>query len=117
MEILKNVILALHIIGVVALLGGVVYQSKAMRSGTARVLPAMMHGAWTMLVTGIALVGLQYPLGNEVNNTKITVKLAILIAIVVIALINRKREQLASWVMPTLGLLTVANILIATVWK
>ena len=117
MEILKNVILALHIIGVVALLGGVLYQIKPMREGKARVLPAMMHGAWTMLITGVLLVGLQYPLGNEVNNTKITVKLAVLIAIIVIALVNRKREVVAGWVLPTIGGLTVVNILLATVWR
>jgi len=117
MEILKNVILALHIIGVAALLGGVLYQMGSARRGTPRVLPAMMHGAWTMLVTGIALVGLQYPLGNEVNNVKITVKLVVLIAILVIALLNRKREQVAAWVLPSIGILTVVNILLATVWK
>lgn len=117
MEILKNIILALHIIGVVALLGGVLYQIGAMREAKARILPAMMHGAWTMLVTGILLVGLQYPLGNDVNNAKITVKLAVLIAIIVIALINRKREVVAAWVLPTLGVLTVANVLVATVWR
>ena len=117
MEILKNVILALHIIGVAALLGGVLYQMGSARRGAPRVLPAMMHGAWTMLVTGIALVGLQYPLGNEVNNVKITVKLVVLIAILVIALLNRKREQVAAWVLPSIGILTVVNILLATVWK
>ncbi|MDN4614126.1 hypothetical protein P5G50_06635 [Leifsonia sp. F6_8S_P_1B] len=117
MEILKNVILALHIVGVAALLGGVLYQVRAMRAGTARVLPAMMHGAWTMLVTGILLVGLQYPLGHDVNNAKIAVKLAVLIAIIVIALVNRKREAVAGWVLPTIGALTVANVVIATVWR
>jgi hypothetical protein len=117
MEILKNVILALHIIGVAALLGGVLYQVRAMRAGTARVLPAMMHGAWTMLVTGILLVGLQYPLGHDVNNVKVAVKLAVLIAIIVIALVNRKREAVAGWVLPTIGALTVANVVIATVWR
>jgi hypothetical protein len=117
MEILKNVVLALHIIGVASLLGGVLVQIPAIRQGTARVIPAILHGAWTMLGTGIILVGLQYPLGHEVNNLKITVKLLVLIAIVVIALINRKRETLARWVMPALGALTVVNILIATVWK
>lgn len=117
MEILKDLVLALHIIGVVALLGGALYQTKAMRQGVARVLPAMMHGAWTMLVTGIALVGLQYPLGNEVNNAKITAKLVVLVAIIVVALVNRKREVVASWVLPTLGALTVLNIVLATVWN
>ena len=117
MEILKDVILALHIVGVAALLGGVLYQVRAMRAGTARILPAMMHGAWTMLVTGILLVGLQYPLGHDVNNAKIAVKLAVLIAIIVIALINRRRETVAGWVLPTIGALTVANVVIATVWR
>jgi hypothetical protein len=117
MEILKNVVLALHILGVVALLGGVLYQIAPMRTRTARILPGMMHGAWTMLVTGIALVGLQYPLGNEVNNVKITVKLAVLIAIIVIALVNRKREAVATWVLPAIGALTVVNVLLATVWR
>lgn len=117
MEILKNVVLAIHIIGVAGLLGGIIYQMPAMRRGEARVIPAILHSAWTMLVTGVILVGLQYPLGNEVNNAKISVKLIVLIAIVVIALVNRKREALAKWVLPTLAVLTVLNIVIATVWK
>lgn len=117
MEILKNVILALHIIGVAALLGGMLYQTSAIREGTARILPAIMHGAWTMLVTGVALVGLQYPLGNDVNNMKISVKLLVLIAIIVLALINRKREKVATWVLPAIGTLTVVNIVLATVWR
>lgn len=117
MEILKNVVLAVHILGVVALLGGVVYQVKPMREHTARVLPAMMHGAWTMLVTGIVLVGLQYPLGNDVNNMKISAKLLLLVAIIVIALMNRKKESVAAWVLPTIGVLTVVNVLLATVWR
>ena len=117
MEILKNVVLALHIIGVASLLVGALVQMSAIKLGTTRIMPAIIHGAWTMLATGIILVGLQYPLGHEVNNVKITVKLAILVAIVVIALVHKKREALAGWVIPTLATLTVANIVIATVWK
>ncbi len=117
MEILKNVVLALHIIGVAALLGGVLYQVGAMRAGKARILPAMMHGAWTMLITGILLVGLQYPLGHDVNNAKIAVKLGVLVAIIVIALVNRRREAVNAWVLPVIGGLTVVNILLATVWR
>lgn len=117
MEILKNVILALHIIGVAGLLGGVLYQIGAMRQGKGRVIPAMMHSAWTMLITGVLLVGLQYPLGNEVNNAKISVKLVVLIAIIVLALVNRKREAVATWALAAIGALTVVNVLLATVWR
>ncbi|WP_101650576.1 hypothetical protein [Brevibacterium ihuae] len=116
MEILKNVILVLHFIGIASLLGGVIMQSRAMREAQARIVAPIMHGAWTMLITGVLLVGLQYPIGNEVNNTKITVKLLVLLAIIIIALINRKREALASWVLPTIGALTVINIAIAALW-
>ena len=117
MEILKNVILAFHIIGVASLLGGILMQIPAIKLGKARIVPAILHGAWVMLATGILLVGLQYPLGNEVNSAKITVKLAVLIAILVIALVNKRRETVARWVIPALGVLTVTNILLATVWK
>ena len=119
MEILKNVILALHIIGIASLLGGFLFQMKDLKAGTAKIVPGIMHGAWTMLVTGVLLVGMAYALGNGeyVNNTKITVKLVILIAIVVIALVNKKKETLAKWVLPAIGGLTIVNILLATVWK
>ncbi len=92
------------------------FQGKDMKAGTARVLPAIMHSAWTMLLTGIILVGLQYAVGNPVNNAKITVKLLVLIAIVVIALINRKKESVAGWVLPAIGGLTVVNVLLAVLW-
>lgn len=116
MEILKNVILAVHFIGIASLLGGMLVQMKSMKTGETKIVPAIMHGAWTMLVTGIILVGMLYATGSAPNNVKITVKLLILVAIVVIALINRKKEKLAGWVLPSLMVLTVANIFIATVW-
>ncbi len=116
MELLKNIVLAVHIIGVASLLGGALVQLSSARRAEARIIPAIRHGAWTMLVTGVLLVGLQYPLGNEVNNVKITVKLAVLLAIIVIMLVNRRRETLARWVIPTLAGLTAANVVMATVW-
>lgn len=117
MEILKNVVLAFHIIGIGSLLGGLLVQMKAMRTKQTKIVPAIMHGAWTMLITGIILVGLVYAVGREPDNAKITVKLLVLIAIFVIAFINKKKDVLASWVLPSLLVLTLANILIATVWK
>ncbi|PPL20423.1 hypothetical protein [Microterricola pindariensis] len=116
MELLKNIILAVHIIGVASLLGGALVQMPGARRGESRIIPAIRHGAWTMLATGVLLVGLQYPLGNEVNNVKITAKLAVLLAIIVVMLLNRRRETLARWVIPTLAGLTVANVVMATAW-
>lgn len=119
MEILKNMLVVLHFIGVATLLGGALAQIPAMRAGTAKVVPGIMHGAWTMLVTGVALVGMAYALGNgdKVDNGKISVKLLVLIAIIVIALVNKKKDVVANWVIPTLAGLTVANIVIAVFWQ
>jgi hypothetical protein len=118
LEITRNILLILHFIGIGALLGGVLTQMSAMKSGTARIVPAVMHGAWTMLATGLLLVAIAYPMGNGefVDNAKIAVKLLVLIAIVVIALVNKKKETVAKWVIPMISLLTIANIVIAVVW-
>ena len=118
LEIVRNIVLVLHFVGIGALLGGALLQLSAIKTGTARIVPAIMHGAWTMLVTGLLLVGLAYPIGEgeEIDNAKIAVKLVILIAIVVIALVNKKKETVAKWVIPVLTLLTLSNIVIAVFW-
>lgn len=118
MEILKNILVVLHFVGIGALLGGVLTQMSAMRAGTAKIVPAIMHGAWTMLVTGLALVSIAYPMGNGeyIDNAKIGVKLSILVAIVVIALVNKRKDAVAKWVIPTLAVLVLSNIVIAVFW-
>lgn len=77
-----------------------------------------MHGAWLQLVTGIALVGvISAGTDDHVDNVKIAVKLAIVIAITVIAFINRKKTTPPVWVVPTIGVLTLANVVIAVFWR
>ncbi|RMI37539.1 hypothetical protein [Streptomyces triticirhizae] len=115
MGVTIDLVLALHIIGIAALLGGVLAQLKALRAGDATVTPGMPHGALTMLVTGVALVGLNQADDQEVNNTKIGIKMAVLIVILVLVYINRG-QKVSSAIMGAIGLLTVTNIVIATVW-
>ncbi|CAN5362413.1 hypothetical protein BH11ACT5_BH11ACT5_03050 [soil metagenome] len=118
MEILRQVLFVLHLVGLASLLGGVLVQITAIRARTARVLPAIMHGAWLQLVTGIALVGvISAGTDDHVDNVKIAVKLAIVIAITVIAFINRKKTTPPVWVVPTIGVLTLANVVIAVFWR
>jgi hypothetical protein len=116
MDVLINIFLALHIIGIGALLGGFMTQMKAMGAGEARVVPAMLHGAATMLVTGLALVGLNQADDQEVDNAKIAVKLAVLLVISVLVYIRRDDERLPAPLFGAIGLLTMANIFIATLW-
>lgn len=116
MEFLIDAFLGLHVIGIAALLGGFLFQMRAMAAGEARIVPGMLHGAWTMLVTGLVLVGLNQAADNEVNNTKIAVKLVILVAITAVAYVRRDDERLPAPLFGTIGLLTMVNIFLATLW-
>ncbi|MFG3495335.1 hypothetical protein [Streptomyces sp. NPDC047928] len=116
MDVLINVFVALHIIGIASLLGGFLTQMKAMGAGTARMVPAMLHGALTMLVTGVVLVGLNQAEGATVNNIKIGVKLAVLVVILGLVYVKRDDEHVDKAVFGAVGGLTMANIFIATLW-
>ncbi|MER7959346.1 MULTISPECIES: hypothetical protein [unclassified Streptomyces] len=116
MDVLINVFVALHIIGIASLLGGFLTQMKAMGAGTARFTPAMLHGALTMLVTGIALVGLNQADDQSVNNVKIGIKMAVLVVILALVYVKRDEERVDKGLFAAVGGLTIANIFIATLW-
>ncbi|MFD8260141.1 hypothetical protein ACFV19_14645 [Streptomyces griseoluteus] len=116
MTVLIHVFVALHIIGIAALLGGFLTQMKAMGRGTARFVPAMLHGAITMLVTGVVLVGLNEADGHHVNNIKIGIKLALLIVILGLIYVKRDEETVDKGMFGLVGALTTANIFIAVLW-
>ncbi|MFF4964809.1 hypothetical protein [Streptomyces sp. NPDC001037] len=113
MDVLIHLFVGLHIIGIAALLGGFLTQMKAMGQGTARFVPGMLHGAFTMLVTGVALVGLNEADGHHVNTIKIGVKLAVLIVILGLVYVQRDEEKVDKRVFGLVGLLTMVNIFIA----
>ena len=116
MDVLIHIFVGLHIIGVAALLGGFFSQMKAMRAGEATMSRGMLHGALTMLVTGVLLVGFHEMDGGGVNNVKIGVKLAILVVILGIVYVKRDDERVSSKLLGAVGLLTMVNIFIAVLW-
>ncbi|ELS55640.1 hypothetical protein J7F01_00575 [Streptomyces sp. ISL-22] len=116
MDVLIHLFVGLHIIGIAALLGGFFTQMKAMGQGTARFVPAMLHGALTMLVTGMILVGLNQADDQPVNNIKIGVKLALLIVILGLVYVKRDEETVDKSLFGVVGLLTTANVFIAVLW-
>ncbi|MEU6493125.1 hypothetical protein ABZ890_22360 [Streptomyces sp. NPDC046984] len=116
MDVLIHLFVGLHIIGIAALLGGFLTQMKAMGRGTARFVPGMLHGALTMLVTGVVLVGLNEADHHSVDTIKIGVKLALLIVILGLVYVQRDEERVEKPLFGLVGALTVANIFIAVLW-
>ncbi|MDQ0750740.1 hypothetical protein QF034_004971 [Streptomyces africanus] len=117
MDVLIHLFVGLHIIGIASLLGGFLTQMKAMGEGTARYTPAMLHGALTMLVTGVILVGLNQADDQSVNNLKIGVKLALLIVILGLVYVKRDDEKVDKGLFGLVGALTTANVFIAVLWS
>jgi hypothetical protein len=120
--VLMNATIVLHFVGLASLLGGFLVQMKALKPGTAKIIPAMIHGAWTMLITGLLLVGLHEwtssldPAAGEIDNIKIAVKSIVLTVVLVLVMQNRKKETVKSSTLGLIGGLTLLNIVLAVFW-
>lgn len=120
-ELSRNSLLVLHLIGQAALLGGFLTQIRAASSGQAKILPVMMHGAWTALAAGLLLVGLmEYRVAMgadiEVNHMKIGVKSLVITVILLLLYAQRKKESVKANAFWAIGGLTLANVVIAVFW-
>jgi hypothetical protein len=120
-EILRNSLLVLHFVGLASLLGGFLTQMKAMAVKTAKVVPAMVHGVWTSFVTGLLLVGVaewRIAMGAnfEIDHMKIGVKTLVIAVILVLVMLNRKKESVGTPVFGAIGALTLTNVVLAVFW-
>lgn len=120
-ELILNIFVVLHFIGLASLLGGFLVQMKTLKTGTAKIIPAMVHGAWTMLITGLVLVGLHEWLGtmvegHELNNMKVGVKSIVVTLVVFLVMQNRKKDSVKTGVFGAIGGLTVLNVVLAVFW-
>ena len=114
MKVLQECLLVLHFVGLASLLGGFLTQMSA---ATKRVVPAMLHGAATMLVTGVALwVVDDSGLHTAPPTAKMAVKLAVLVVISALLWTQRLKEEIPKGVYFAIGGLTLANIVIAVFW-
>ena len=114
MEIVKDITLVLHFLGLASLLGGFLVQ---MKPPVKVVNAAMFHGVLTQLVTGLLLVGIEQALEPEdVNNTKVGVKLVVLLVIGALVILGRRTESVSARTWGLIGGLTVLNVVIAVTW-
>ncbi|MBK0419692.1 hypothetical protein JD276_11670 [Leucobacter sp. CSA1] len=116
MEILKGVLVVLHIVGFGVVMGGALAQLPNVKAGTAKVSKGILHGSLLLLVTGLALVGMLYALGGAPNNAKIGVKTVVLLAIIVLVLVNRKKPSVSGGVLGAIAGLSVVNVCLAVLW-
>jgi hypothetical protein len=114
LEIIIRITLVLHLIGFATIFGGVLAQTKNFKTG-APVSPGILHGSWLALITDLILTGLVYANGEQVNNLALSLKGLGITAIFFIAYTFAKRETTPKWVVPTIGLLTVLNVIFAVV--
>jgi hypothetical protein len=119
--IVKSFLVVLHLVGLSALFGGFLVQIKAIRAKTAEILPAMVHGAWTALLTGVLLVGVrQWELalggGHDLDHSKIAIKSVVAAIVVTLVMINRKKKPVTGSTLGTIGGLTFLNVVLAVFW-
>jgi len=115
MTTINTILYILHVLSVVAILALLLLQwNKEPR----KLHPGILHSGLTALIAGLAMVAMfstVHP-DEDLNHIKIGVKLLILIAILFIGYRNVKRPVLAKNTWLALIGLTVANILIASLW-
>lgn len=120
-EFILHSLVVLHFIGLAALLGGFLTQMKSMGKGQAVIVPAMVHGAWTMLITGLLLVGVREWMAvmewdDPLNHMKIGVKLLVVTLILIMVLYYKKKQTVSAKMFGAIGLLTILNVVLAVFW-
>jgi hypothetical protein len=116
MSFLYELLVALHLLGMAAIVGAFFVVLRR-----PRFVPAFLYGAIAQLVTGLALVGIRESgvLKDEdpLNHPKIGVKLLIAVVVAVLAWTQRRnRESAPTGAIHAIGGLAVVNVLVATLW-
>ncbi|WP_353808775.1 Fe-S protein [Agromyces sp. SYSU T00194] len=116
MEILRGIVVLIHLVGFATLFGAWVVEAFGKR-GVSRVMN------WGLAIAAVAGLALAAPWGIEweLNYTKLAVKLVILVVIGALIGIGAGRQRKSGSVPPaifwSIGVLTLANAGIAVLWR
>lgn len=121
MQVLKQLILVTHFLGLAALIGGWLAMRFGGSGERSNVLSLVVWGARIQLLSGLLLVGI-IEMGDlyDLNHMKIGVKLLVSIAAVACAEIaagRARRGQPNPTLVDAAGALGILNVLIATLWR
>lgn len=110
MDIVRMILLAVHVLGFAALLGALFAQLSAVEK---RFTPVIRWGARIAFLTGVLLVGVLEMDDADVNHAKIGVKL--LIALVILGLVeaNGKKAKVTNALYLAVTALAVVNVIVA----
>lgn len=117
MEILKGILVVIHILGAAAIIGPYLQQLRAKEQFELRWLHI---GAGMQVVTGILLVGMAYALGNggDINNVKITFKLLFaLTALLGVLMISKAKPGKKHIWLHVAGIAAIVNVVVAVLWS
>jgi hypothetical protein len=118
--VLFHTVLFVHFLGLAVLLGGAAGQLPRLASVDSvvpRVTNAMLLGALTQLLTGLALWGIvRSGLHQELPEPKMVVKLGILVLILGALWSERAKERVADGLLYSVLGLTAAEIAVAVFW-
>lgn len=114
MDILRQVLLFVHILGFAALFGGLVMQ---MRTTDKAVNGLMRDGAGTAFLAGLALTGVLEAGDGDVNHAKIGVKLVIGLVILGLVMANLRKPKIPDGLFYGILALTLINIGVAIFWS
>ena len=117
MELLRNVVVLLHIVAFAVTFGAWIAEAAAKRFRTTRV---MDYGLLLSLLTGLALAA-RWPAGIELNYPKIAVKLVILVALGGLLGMGNARQRRTGNPVPrplfiSVGALSFVAAAIAVLW-
>jgi hypothetical protein len=114
MELLRNLLVLAHLVGMAAIVGGwLVVRAEP------RVVPTIVWGARAQLLTGLLLVGVLEAGDEAVNNAKIGLKLLVAIAVAACAEIGNARQRRgdeSATLVHAAGALALLNTAIAVLW-
>lgn len=114
MELVRHIVLLLHLIGFASLFGGFLVQ---LRVREPEINAAMLHGSYTMLVTGLALAVFAETGTAPVNTAQLVVKLVVAVIITFLVIINRRFTSIPRGLWGLLGALTLGNAAVAIIWQ
>jgi peptidoglycan/LPS O-acetylase OafA/YrhL len=110
MKVVQIGLLVLHLLGVLALLVGLLVQ---VRRADKRVIGPVRDGIGLTFLAGLLLVGVLEGRNQDFDHAKVAVMFAIGLVILVLVMANLKADRIADWLYWSLLALVVVNIGVA----